>query len=885
MNKKIIPTLLICMLIASIIANMAVQANNEKIVTHATSVSELYNIPNNPVGFEWPTNSTWGWGGDLLFIYAEVNDVAVDHKVYLHYEYCIPPECTYAGLGGICFGYFDEEMEHLGGNQYRFFMRSWENDESWGENCSFKYNITIRDNLDKPVFWWPLDDQADTIYRKPPIDSAVSLTLDTNNCYRGASVTVSGKAELVYTSGTIPAETTNVTINVGSSTYQTKTNETGNYSYTFSAPSTTGPYDVNVTVQNNTPVRNIPAYNETTLNVILPVLNITVNLNSTASLPSQQLWANGTIKLDGDPAGAGLQVNLTVKGTAISWTATTVADGSYTSSFTVPDTVGDYTVNTTVWHPAHNIRAYAEADFSVLATPLPDLAVTSANIVRTGTLVEGNNQRFNITVRNTGIAPANDTRINITMDGVLLNSTVRTIPNGANATISLNWTATPGIHNLTVRADPANAIEEASEKNNNASNVFTIAARTIGITLGLNAANVEPATPMWANGTVTVDGAAAPSGVQVNVSVGTAYWLVNTNAAGLYSAPFTASSAEGDYTANATVQYPGYEKYAWAEKDFTVAIPPTPDLSVTNENISVNGELVNGSAMYFRVEVRNIGTDAAKDVAVNISMDGTLIYASTQNIAAKAHRVLNASWTAVAGDHNITVEVDPAGTIAEFSETNNHAWKVFTVAPSAPEMVDIIIGPVRDADGNPIAGATVTVSLAVGTRAADGTYTGTTDLTGNAAVNVPATFLGQTLSINITKVGYEPVSFTAALSQDGTLAPQPPAMAQISTDDPADGGMGGYLWVIVIIAIAIIVLAAFRFRGGKPDAPAALPDAEPVPEEIPAEPAMQPSAPPEDPRIAKLQEAYASGRMSKEMYEKNLARFRASGPGGNQPKP
>ena len=47
-----------------------------------------------------------------------------------------------------------------------------------------------------------------------------------------------------------------------------------------------------------------------------------------------------------------------------------------------------------------------------------------------------------------------------------------------------------------------------------------------------------------------------------------------------------------------------------------------------------------------------------------------------------------------------------------------------------------------------------------------------------------------------------------------------------------------------------------------------IPAEESMPEEIPPTPVS------EDPRIVKLTEAYESGKISKELYEKNLARFK-----------
>ncbi len=871
------------MLIAGILsplANAQPEADESNV---APTFLEVYTVPRYPIGGEF--NSASGTNGDIITVYAVIEN---GNAALLKTGFCNHITCSMGDSWA--------DMTNVEGNLWSFQLPGdaifgWPVYETSPSEGSYVYFQIYAEDADWVASYYPdfdgdnddyvVPDDVIHIYPAfPPTQINSTSVLSKSTMFTEESFTVSGKAN--YWNSTshpndfsklLPADECPVAVKVGSNTFNTKTNIWGNYSVQVTAPAAPGTYTVNVTVSNATANRNVPCKApEQQITVNAHTLALTLALNKTVSTPGEERWANGTVSLDGAPAEAGLQVNLSVNGTATTWTATTVAGGGYNSQFTVPDT-GVYKVSATVWHPTHKVKAWKEATLTVTDTPVADLEVAADDIIRTGTLMEGLNQRFNITVHNKGNADAVDARINITMDGALLNSTLRTIPDGTNLTIIVNWTATPGNHNLTVNADPQNIIIESNDANNNASLEFTIAARTIGITLDLSAADVEPSTPLWANGTVTIDGAVAPAGTEVNVSIeGTGqYWLVDTDAYGNYSAPFTASAAEGTYAINATAQYPGFERFAWAEETLTVAIPPTPDLAIFNSNITIIGNLVNGTALNFNVAVRNIGTAAATGAQVNISIDGVLLSSQRQNFAAGQERVLNVSWTAKVGNHNATVDVDKEGKIAEFSESNNHAWKTFTVATSEPEDIDVVIGPVLDSDGKPVTGATVTLTFA-GTRSRSGTYTGLTNTAGLATISVPATYLGQSVTVNITKAGYDPVGYTGTLARD-SVAGTIPAM---NLSDIADDGPGTNYLMIAVIAVIAVAVALMLVGMKMKQKPAAADDLKVPEEEMPSAEAIpeeaQPEAP-EDPRIAKLKNAYEEGRITKELYEKNLAKF------------
>ncbi len=164
----------------------------------------------------------------------------------------------------------------------------------------------------------------------------------------------------------------------------------------------------------------------------------------------------------------------------------------------------------------------------------------------------------------------------------------------------------------------------------------------------------------------------------------------------------------------------------------------------------------------------------------------------------------------------------------------------------------IIVGPVLDKGNNPIEGALVSISLAA-TRQAD-SYTGLTNATGYASIEVPESYLGSSVTVTITKDGYKTITYTTMLNQDGTLAAAPPVMK-------SEGGLSTtmlLLIVIVIVVVLVVAVMALRKKGGKEDEAAkpepkaeepkepeeptepAEPAEEVIPEDAPAEDALEP---------------------------------------------
>jgi peptidoglycan/xylan/chitin deacetylase (PgdA/CDA1 family) len=131
---------------------------------------------------------------------------------------------------------------------------------------------------------------------------------------------------------------------------------------------------------------------------------------------------------------------------------------------------------------------------------------------------------------------------------------------------------------------------------------------------------------------------------------------------------------------------PGYLTWEMIDEMRTgTSPPPKPDLTLTTGDISFNpGTPLEGEMVTISATIHNIGEAEANNIVVNF-YDGI---PSTENlidtdtiiqISSGATGITSTSWTAVSGNHDIYVVVDPDNAIFESNENNNEAYKTIIV--------------------------------------------------------------------------------------------------------------------------------------------------------------------------------------------------------------
>ena len=128
-----------------------------------------------------------------------------------------------------------------------------------------------------------------------------------------------------------------------------------------------------------------------------------------------------------------------------------------------------------------------------------------------------------------------------------------------------------------------------------------------------------------------------------------------------------------------------YRGYQLVVYETYVGYPPTPDLAVSDSDISISAEpLYDGMLVGLSARVSNPGNTDIRGGSVSFLMDGNWLGTSRIDIAKGASAAASMQWLAETGKHRLSIQADPANTIAEWDESNNNATLDFTVLPAPP---------------------------------------------------------------------------------------------------------------------------------------------------------------------------------------------------------
>jgi hypothetical protein len=302
--------------------------------------------------------------------------------------------------------------------------------------------------------------------------SAINMTasVDENEIRMGESITISGSA-IFNGNETSRVENSNLTIKITDQDSQInyvyiKTDSEGNFSkeIQFNSP---GVYMINLTLTN----RSMTAYYETSV-MVIDIDHLSEMLQKTTCFPSQQLWVNGTAEYNtGDPV-VDSDIEIDLNGTK--WTGKTDSNGNYAILIDAPSELGNYDVNVTVTNGT--LVHYNETELSVVAVPLPDLALLMEDINVTSDFdphIAGNEIEIEVKIKNLGLADCEDVRIviyrgNVSDDDLLAQNDDLAVSCGSYSIYTLTWTPNPGTYELNILVDPQDAFKESFEDNNNA---------------------------------------------------------------------------------------------------------------------------------------------------------------------------------------------------------------------------------------------------------------------------------------------------------------------------------------------------------------------------------------------------------------------------------
>lgn len=191
---------------------------------------------------------------------------------------------------------------------------------------------------------------------------------------------------------------------------------------------------------------------------------------------------------------------------------------------------------------------------------------------------------------------------------------------------------------------------------------------------------------------------AARVGLYINGSHATSTWL---NAAALPAGQYTWVEFIWNATPGVhTVEIRADDDSRIAEIDETNnalsgTLPEVgfPDLMLTDFSYTPE-QLIGGTPVQFNAHIANAGHGTTRDVLVLLTADGREIGRSTLRgpFAADRAELVQFSWTALPGDHEIVCIVDPHAWIADGDRTNNSASIILSgVEDTVPPVFDTVI--------------------------------------------------------------------------------------------------------------------------------------------------------------------------------------------------
>jgi M6 family metalloprotease-like protein len=166
----------------------------------------------------------------------------------------------------------------------------------------------------------------------------------------------------------------------------------------------------------------------------------------------------------------------------------------------------------------------------------------------------------------------------------------------------------------------------------------------------------------------------------------------NPNVAGLKNATWSVGQTFIDDQNNIAISITGK-----AGNSYLVAVNrlgPLPDLAI--ERISTQpATLSPNTTVTITVNIANLGTLAATNVPVQVTLDGQQFAYLQVSDAPNANSELTLTWKAFSGRHTFKFVIDPADTLTELSKANNVATLVLDVGPTI-----IITVPLSVVTGN-----------------------------------------------------------------------------------------------------------------------------------------------------------------------------------------
>jgi len=378
---------------------------------------------------------------------------------------------------------------------------------------------------------------------------------------------------------------------------------------------------------------------------------------------------------------------------------------------------------------AGNIGALSNAVNATTLRIRPDLYITVSDILLSNqNPLEGDTVSIGTTVRVHNFTHNLSYVVDLLVDGVKVdNSSV--FQSGAIGSAQWNWTAVKRDHNITVRVDSGNAIDETNESNNEATKAITVQERPIPpkpdiyvLAADISFSNANPIEGELVHITAKVRGANITQSISFSVDsfIDNAFRESRTPDlnGSMTVVTFNWIAVRGEHYY--TIAVDPLNKIAESDEANNNAtaslLAGGPDLSISASDIVLPGlSPLEGEQILLNITIHAINLFTITSINVELRVDGVQEAKLGDNVN-NGNSSFLLLWKAVKGTHDITFVIDPGKVFNETDETNNEATRQITVREKPqPLQLDLYILPseVTFGNGTPVDGTVVTISVVV----------------------------------------------------------------------------------------------------------------------------------------------------------------------------
>ncbi len=373
--------------------------------------------------------------------------------------------------------------------------------------------------------------------------------------------------------------------------------------------------------------------------------------------------------------------------------------------------VADYENSITENDESNNDSAYA---FSVFAA---DLVVPGISWAPENPSI-GDRVTFSVTVKNDGNITSAGSNVNLNIDGNSRgNRQIPCLGAGENATVTYNWMATSGTHDIEVIADIWSQAKESDETNN----YRVVTCSTAAPDLVIDSITWSPQN-RTASSNVTMSVKISNQGIGKANYCWVAYYVDDSQKTGDFIEPLKAgASVTKTYSWKAGAGSHAFKAFIDVREEvrendetnnaMTVTLPDIlPDLVVQSITCLSDKPLISHQVK-LRVTVKNQGlySSAYCDLDLHINETYTL-HQLIPMIAPGETAVLPFSWVTQASYLNLRAVADVDNIIHEVSEDNNTKTVKIGFSHPSPD-TDLTIENVTWVPAEPSVGDTVTVTI------------------------------------------------------------------------------------------------------------------------------------------------------------------------------